>query len=241
MLKGEDVSRYTEPDFRYFSIYPYRLVGEKTVILQESELSADFPLAYRYLRQYRNELRDLRIKYKTNPKYWYSCHRARSMILFESDRIITREISLGCNMTFAPAGLYHNTKVYSILPSSTRPEQRNYWLGLLNSKVLWWFLSNTGYVLRGGYFTFKTNYLKPFPIRTIDFDDPTDTDQHNKMVALVEHMLALHKKLAVASLSADRELYQRQIEATDRQIDALVYELYGLTEEEIQIVEEAAR
>ena len=38
-------------------------------------------------------------------------------------------------------------------------------------------------------------------------------------------------------IPADKELYQRQIEATDRQIDALVYELYGLTEEEIEIVE----
>ena len=40
-----------------------------------------------------------------------------------------------------------------------------------------------------------------------------------------------------ATIPADKELYQRQIQATDRQIDALVYELYGLTEEEIEIVE----
>ena len=44
-------------------------------------------------------------------------------------------------------------------------------------------------------------------------------------------------KHAVAAVPADKELYQRQIEATDRQIDALAYELYGLTEEEIGIVE----
>jgi len=50
-------------------------------------------------------------------------------------------------------------------------------------------------------------------------------------------MVALHKKLAAAPIPADKELYQRQIEATDRQIDALVYELYGLTEEEVGIVE----
>jgi hypothetical protein len=61
------------------------------------------------------------------------------------------------------------------------------------------------------------------------------------MVALVEHMLELHRKLAAASIPADKTLLQRQIEATDRQIDALVYELYGLTEEEIRIVEEATR
>ncbi len=61
------------------------------------------------------------------------------------------------------------------------------------------------------------------------------------MVALVERMLELHKKLAAAAIPADKALYQRQIEATDRQIDALVYELYGLTEEEIAIVESATR
>ena len=54
---------------------------------------------------------------------------------------------------------------------------------------------------------------------------------------LVERMLELHKKLSAATIPADKQLYQWQIEATDRQIDALVYELYGLTEEEIEVVE----
>ena len=48
------------------------------------------------------------------------------------------------------------------------------------------------------------------------------------MVALVERMLALHRKLAAATVPPDKDLYRRQIEATDRQIDRLVYELYGL-------------
>ena len=43
--------------------------------------------------------------------------------------------------------------------------------------------------------------------------------------------------LAAAAVPAERDMYRRQVEATDRQIDALVYELYGLTEEEIAIVE----
>ena len=81
------------------------------------------------------------------------------------------------------------------------------------------------------------SYLKRLPIRTINFDDPADVIRHDKMVALVERMLGLHKKLAAATIPADKDLYQRQIEATDRQIDALVYELYGLTDEEIGVVE----
>ena len=57
------------------------------------------------------------------------------------------------------------------------------------------------------------------------------------MVASVERLLDLHKKLAEATIPADKKLYQRQIEATDREIDALVYELYGLTDEEIAVAE----
>jgi len=50
-------------------------------------------------------------------------------------------------------------------------------------------------------------------------------------------MLALHMKLATARAPHERTSLQTQIAATDRQIDRLVYELYGLTEEEIRIVE----
>lgn len=64
--------------------------------------------------------------------------------------------------------------------------------------------------------------------------------RHDYIVALVEQMLELHKRLHAANSQANRELYQRQIDATDKQIDSLVYELYELTEEEIVIVEERA-
>jgi hypothetical protein len=50
-------------------------------------------------------------------------------------------------------------------------------------------------------------------------------------------MLSLPKQLAVANTPQDQTVLQRQIDATDRQIDQLVYELYGLTDAEIQIVE----
>ena len=79
--------------------------------------------------------------------------------------------------------------------------------------------------------------MKELPIRTIDFNDPADVQRHDRMVALVESMLALHRQLAAARSPQEKELLQRQIAFTDREIDALVYELYGLTEEEIKIVE----
>jgi hypothetical protein len=56
-------------------------------------------------------------------------------------------------------------------------------------------------------------------------------------LALVTQILSLNKKLQDASLDHEKELLARQVEATDASIDKLVYELYGLTEEEIGIVE----
>jgi len=49
-------------------------------------------------------------------------------------------------------------------------------------------------------------------------------------------LLASHKSLAVAQSPQEKERLERQIEVTDRAIDSLVYELYGLTEDEIRIV-----
>ena len=56
----------------------------------------------------------------------------------------------------------------------------------------------------------------------------------------VEHMLSLHQKIAEAKSPQTKTVLQRQIEATDRQIDKLVYRLYDLTDEEIEIVEAAS-
>ncbi len=57
------------------------------------------------------------------------------------------------------------------------------------------------------------------------------------MVQLVERMLALHRQMASESVPHAKKLLHRQIEATDRQIGRLMYELYELTEAEINIVE----
>jgi hypothetical protein len=61
------------------------------------------------------------------------------------------------------------------------------------------------------------------------------------MVSQVDQMLELHRQYASARTGHEKTAIQRQIEATDGQIDWLVYELYGLTEEEIRIVEAASK
>ena len=64
-----------------------------------------------------------------------------------------------------------------------------------------------------------------------------DRARHDKLVSLVDKMLALTPKLRAAKSDTERATLHNAVSATDRQIDALVYELYGLTPEEIALVE----
>lgn len=69
------------------------------------------------------------------------------------------------------------------------------------------------------------------------FHEAAPSGSISKLVGLVDKMLALMPKLRAAKSEKDRAVLQNAVEATDRQIDALVYELYGLAPEEIALVE----
>jgi len=112
-----------------------------------------------------------------------------------------------------------------------------YLLGILNSKLMDFAYSFMNPEKGEALAQVKKHHVESLPIRLIDFDNPDDVKKHDKMVELVESMLDLHRKLAEAKVPAEKTSIQRQINNTDSTIDKLVYELYGLTNEEIEIVE----
>ena len=113
-----------------------------------------------------------------------------------------------------------------------------YLVGLLNSKLVDYYYNATfgGNKLSGGYLRIGPPQVKTMPIRTIDFDNSADVALHDKMVALVDSMLDWHKQLPDLDGEALR-IVNARIVATDREIDELVYELYGLSDDEVRVVE----
>jgi len=85
------------------------------------------------------------------------------------------------------------------------------------------------------------SFLTQLPFRRDSFPPspftPADVARHDRMVTLVEKMLDLNKCPAAAKAPPEKEALAGMIDATDREIDRLVYKLYGLTEEEIAVVE----
>ena len=110
-------------------------------------------------------------------------------------------------------------------------------LALLNSNVMRFVYEQEygGDKLQGGYLRVGPPQIERLPIPTIGVETGTE------LTSLVDSMLSLHKRLAAEQLPQRREQIQREIDATDRQIDQLVYQLYGLTDAEIRIVEEATK
>ena len=137
-------------------------------------------------------------------------------------------------------GVYPEQSLYFLFD----PQQSHaleYVLSILNSRlfqyVFWeWMATN-----RDATPQLKKVHLDNFRMRRIDFATPADKHRHDRLVSLVERMLTFQKQLAAAKTAHEKTTIQRQIDATDAQIDQLVYELYDLSADEIKIVEGGAK
>jgi hypothetical protein len=89
-------------------------------------------------------------------------------------------------------GLFsHSDTTYGIIVKTVYSKLTSSIYAIFNSSLLWFYLVNTGAVQRGGYFRFKTSYLKPFPIPEIAFSVVSSLDT---IVSYIEHMSAEDNK-----------------------------------------------
>ncbi|RPI16513.1 MAG: hypothetical protein EHM58_11745 [Ignavibacteriae bacterium] len=112
-----------------------------------------------------------------------------------------------------------------------------YLLGLLNSKVIDFYYSYLNPEKGEALAQVKKNHVENLPIKEINFQNYIEKQFHDKIVFQVNQMLDSKKCLLTSTTDRDKEFYENRCNSLDRQIDNLVYELYGLTEEEIKIVE----
>jgi hypothetical protein len=248
LCKGSvNIRRYHVNELTKSILFPYKLVNGKAILLSAQELAKRYPLAWEYLRANRVIL-ESRERGKWKHERWYAFGRSQNLSEMEQTKILTPSIASSASFTLDSKEFYYFVGSgggggggYGITLKQDEQMAYQYILGLLNSKLLDAYLKAISSRFSGGYYAYNRQYIEQLPIRPINFTDPADTARHDRLVELVERMLTLHQQLAAAQTPHERTLLQRQIEATDGQIDRLVYELYGLTEEEIQIVEAGMR
>ena len=237
-LFASDFGRYRfAPVGKWKVIFPYISENGDFRLYTEQELKRLFPRAYAYLHENQPAL-----KRRKQFKEWFGYSAPRNLALHEQAQIAVPLLADGGLFAFIPDQTRRQlcpmaSGGFTVMLSKQCELKPEYVLGLLNSKLLFWRLHGMSNVFRGGWITCTKQYFGELPIRTINFSDKADKAAHDRMVKLVEQMLALHQRLSAARTPQEQTALQRQIAATDTQIDRLVYDLYGLTEDEIKIVE----
>jgi hypothetical protein len=114
-----------------------------------------------------------------------------------------------------------------------------YLLALFNSKILNYLYQSQAKEKGRVFAQVKKVNLDILPIKTIDFNNVQEKTAHDDLVKLVDTMLVLQMRLKSAKLPNDKRQFQQRIDRTENQIDKIVYELYNLTQSEIDLIENA--
>jgi type I restriction-modification system DNA methylase subunit len=236
LIKTGQMKRYHIEEPEMAILFPY----SNGDLLSSVELQSKYPKAWHYLNDNVGTLKKREHGAFRNEEQWYKYGRNQALKVICSPKIITPDFAPSARYSLDTTGEYFfnggTAGGYGIIPA--KGVNSLFLLGLLNSKVLDWFLQKTSSNFRGGWFSYESRFISHIPIRQIDFAMPAEKKAHDRLVSLVEKMLDMNKKLAPmrSQYSHERDELVKEIENTDREIDNLVYDLYGLTEEERQIV-----
>lgn len=160
----------------------------------------------------------------------------RTTAPFEKDKIILRQTSDKIRAVIDQEKYYNLNNIYNI-EILDQDFDYNYILGIINSKLMVYVYQHIVPEKGKLFAEIKKVSLAKLPIRKIDCSISADKKAHDNLISLVDQMLQLNKRLGSANVPHIQKTLERQIASTDKEIDRLVYELYGLTEEEIKIVE----
>lgn len=220
-------------------LFPYRIHNNAAELIPAPELKSSYPNAWQHLESFRKVLTS-RENGKWNHAQWYAFGRSQNLTQMEAPKLIIQVTAKRPTVMLDESGLHMtgggSGPFYGIRPKAD-PLSLRFLLGVLNSKLFGAIIRAQSTDLRGGYIKFSKQYIQGAAFPVIDFTNPADVEKHDRVVSMVERMLTLvPKRRAETNPQAAAQL-DAQISATDRQIDRLVYDLYGLTEAEIALVE----
>ncbi|NEN24737.1 DUF559 domain-containing protein [Cryomorpha ignava] len=221
-LAGRDIKRYKQPESdNYILFIPWHFPLHKDESVygasKEAELEFEkrFPSVYNHLLKFKGKL-EKRNKAETGVRYeWYALQRCAATYYeeFDKPKIIIPAIAKSANYAYDTKGNYGNDKT-TIIPLSDFNL-----LGQLNSKLVDFYFKSIASTKQNGYFEYKPVYINQLPILP---------DFHPVISGGAEDLLS-------AYANGDRETIELLEFGNDRDM----YELYGLTEDEIFLIEHA--
>jgi len=190
-----------------------------------------FPNALQFLEEHRhlNTCREV----KENKHPWWALHRPRDPQIFQSPKLIGLTTTKNIEIIYDEKDdLCVTDAMYVFTP---KPGLCPWAFMAVMQSALFLFLYRLANQGESRVIPqIKASKLDTIPFPALQADDP----KVKRVAELCKAMLAAKKQLAGAQSDKDKDFYTNRCDGLDRQIDALVYDLYGLTEDEITIVRE---
>lgn len=223
-LSGKNIKRYCrlEPE-KYLILFPKGWTNERIKGVKNawSWLEANYEAIARHLKPYEEAGK----KRCDKGDYWWELRACDFYMEFEKPKLIYPNICNRNIFTYDENSLYTNQKCFIISLDDKSL------LGILNSSTFNFLYKQILPKLRGGFFEPSYVFMKDMPVPSVSNEEKVN------LITLVDQMLQTQKDFHNSKSESDKKLYEQKINILDKKIDDLVYKLYGLTEEEIKIVE----
>jgi hypothetical protein len=214
VIRNRDIKGYGRPSSRRVCLTPYDRAGR---LLPESVLRDRHPLAYQYLLKHREILSRRR---GIRPHEWYALRSPSCLTLAAGPRVLLKLICSGGDFTIDPEGRYLGHAGTLMLTADQRRVDPFYLLGVLNSRVFWFFVRQTMPTMGHGRHVLRRSTLGRFPLVV---SDPS-RELRQQIADAVRGLLADGAPKAARS---------RVLEEIERQ----VAELYGTDQAELSASE----
>jgi len=215
VYEGKDIKKWISPiQNKWMIVFENKSTSRKFGKLEYNDAKSTMELHYPEVFAHLVKFEEKCNKRFDKGEFWWELRNCAYYKLFSEPKIIFPNLQNSNKFAFDESGNYINA------PAVFLPSNDKSLLGILNSKIVWYFLKSICVIRSGGYIEVKPQYFEQIPIPQITGEIKTG------IIDLVDKILSIKK----SDPSSD-------ITSLEAEIDRLVYDLYGLTEEEIRIVE----
>jgi len=228
-LAGKDIKRYQKP------------ISNKFLIFTKHDINIeDYPAIKNHLEKFKKFLMPRPKDYigekwdgrKPGKYKWYEIQDSIDYFKeFDKPKIIYPNILKKPEFTFDENNWYTNQKCFIISLND------KYLLGILNCKLTHYLFDKLLPKLRGGFYEPSYVIFRNFPIKKIDVNNQDEIKAHDEIEKIVIELLQINKERSEFTLQTKIDQINSKINYLEYRINELAYQLYGLSEEEIKIVE----
>jgi len=165
ILKGTEIRRYHVRKFEYFLLFPYK-IDRYVKLISEEEFKREYPNCWQYLLDNKERLERRADVHKQLG--WYRYVYPKNLGMFERKKIMTQVLANKNSFALDEKGIYYfvgggNAGGYGITLRGNHDYR--YILGLLNSKILEFYLKKISTIFRGGFYSYGRRFIEKLPIK----------------------------------------------------------------------------